>query len=211
VPLDLGRVLRTADFARLYVSGIALSVAVFVPFVFLAPFARDHGLSGLQAASLIGLMGGVSVVGRLGLAGLGNRWHLLRTYRACLLGLGASMIVWLLSDGSYLGLAGFAALFGLAQGGWISLMPAVVARLYGAAGLGRLLGLLYTAGGIGALVGPPLAGATIDLADSYTPALVLAAVLAFGGFAVFRGVGAEPRQPAAGRRSRWTLWHPAHA
>ena len=51
----------------------------------------------------------------------------------------------------------------------------VVALLHiamGVAGLGSILGLLYTAPGIGALIGAPTAGWLIDTTDSYRSAIV---------------------------------------
>jgi MFS family permease len=56
--------------------------------------------------------------------------------------------------------------------------PAVCAHLFGLAGLGGVLGALYTSSGIGGLAGPPLAGWLIDATDSYVAAIVIALALA---------------------------------
>ena len=47
------------------------------------------------------------------------------------------------------------------------------------AGLGAVLGASYTAGGIGGLLGPPLAGWLVDATGSYTVAILAAAALGF--------------------------------
>jgi MFS family permease len=85
--------------------------------------------------------------------------------------------LWLFAGGSYVMLVLFAVAMGVGYGGFIALMPAVAAGLFGTVGLGGILGALYTSAGLGGLVGPPLAGALID-ATSYGVGIVVA--MAFG-------------------------------
>jgi MFS family permease len=201
--VELGTIARSPAFLRLYLSGAGLTTSVFVVFVFLAPFARAQGLSAVQTATLVGLMGGASVAGRLILPVVGARRDILGLYRACFLGVGLSHAVWLLAGESFGALAAFAALFGLAQGGWIALAPAVAARLFGVAGLGRVLGFWYTAGAIGALAGPPVAGALIDATGGYALVIPLSGAAAFGSAGLLGALGSE--QPGQGGRiaARW--------
>jgi hypothetical protein len=84
--------------------------------VLLAAFAEHHGLGTLQAASLIGIVGVASAAGRLTLGVMASHWSALALYRACFLGLGVSLVVWLLCHGRYEHLVGFALLLGAAQG-----------------------------------------------------------------------------------------------
>jgi MFS family permease len=74
-------------------------------------------------------------------------------------------------------LVAFAVTMGIGYGGFIALMPAFTAGLFGTAGLGGILGALYTSAGVGGLLGPPLAGSLID-ATSYRAGMVVA--MAFG-------------------------------
>ena len=55
-------------------------------------------------------------------------------------------------------------------------------QLFGVAGLGGTVGLLYTGSGFGALIGPPVAGRIIDATGTYWVAEVIAGVLAFGAY-----------------------------
>jgi MFS family permease len=178
--------LPAPSFARLYAAAAGFTAAAFVPVVFLAPFAEHHGMRTLQAASLIGVVGIASTTGRLTLGALAGHWSALVLYRACFLGLGFSLVVWLLCYRRYDHLVGCAVLLGAAQGGGAALLPAVTAQLYGTRGLGRILGTLHTGGGIGCLVGLPVAGAVIDLTDGYTAAIALSAALAFASWALLR-------------------------
>ena len=56
--------------------------------------------------------------------------------------------------------------------------------MFGTAGLGGVLGAIYTAAGIGGLIGPPVAGALIDATDGYTLAILLAGALTLAAFGV---------------------------
>jgi MFS family permease len=183
-PVSSVHALPAPTFARLYAAAAGFTAAAFVPVVFLAPFAEHHGMRTLQAASLIGVVGIASTTGRLTLGALAGHWSALVLYRACFLGLGLSLVVWLLCYRRYDHLVGCAVLLGAAQGGGAALLPAVTAQLYGTRGLGRILGTLHTGGGIGCLVGLPVAGAVIDLTDGYTTAIALSAALAFASWAL---------------------------
>jgi len=172
---------RDPAFAVLYVSGLLVSLALFLVFIFLTPFAEDHGVGRVAAAALVGVVGAASIVGRLLLGGLADRLGSVRTYRTCFLTMSASYLIWLgTTTAPWLLL--FAVVFGVSYGGFIALSPAVMADLFGTAAMGRLVGLQYTSAGIGALVGPPLAGLVVDATDSYRYAIAGAMALAFGGW-----------------------------
>ena len=171
-PLDLGLVVRQPIFRSLYISGLLMTIALFVPFVFLAPYAEDHGVSDGAAASLVSFLGVGSLAGRLVLAPLAGRLGVLVLYQLCFVVLGASFLIWLAGGGRFVVLATFAVVLGLSYGGYVALSPAATAELFGLAGLGAVLGALYTAGGIGGLIGPPVAGAVIDSAGGYDVAII---------------------------------------
>jgi MFS family permease len=103
---------------------------------------------------------------------------------------GLSNLLWLTSDGQHERLVLFAVSFGLGYGGWIALSPTVASGLFGTAGLGRLLGALYTSGAIAGLLGPPLAGLLIDLTHSYTVVMLTCVLLAFGAWAALARLAA---------------------
>ncbi|HEX2848940.1 MAG TPA: MCT family MFS transporter [Acidimicrobiales bacterium] len=180
-PADVSAV-RSPAFAVLYVTGLFVSLALFLVFIFLTPFAEEHGVAKVTAAALVGIVGAASVVGRLGLGFLSDRLGSLRTYRGCFLAIALSYVLWMTTT-TLPWLVTFAIVFGVAYGGFIALSPAVMADLFGTAGMGRLMGLLYTSAGIGALVGPPLAGFVIDRTGSYRWATGAAMALALIGWA----------------------------
>ncbi|MCP5033977.1 MAG: MFS transporter [Actinomycetia bacterium] len=176
-PLDIRATFRSPIFRSMYFSGLLMTLALFVPFVFLKPYAEEHGISSAAAATLISFLGFGSLAGRLVLGIFVNRVGLLRLFQSCFVVLGGSFLIWLVGGGSYPMLALFAVVLGTSYGGYVALSPAATAELFGLSGLGAVLGALYTAGGIGGLVGPATAGWMIDATGGYTTSIVVALVL----------------------------------
>jgi MFS family permease len=155
------------SFWLLYGSTLCCSMALFIPFVHLAPYARDHGLSARSGVMLMGLIGVGSIVGRFALAGCADRLGRRRTLSALYAGM-MLMLAWWLGSTAVWSLAVFALLFGSFYGGFVALAPALVMDYFGAKNVSGLIGLLYSAAGIGSLFGPTLAGVAYDLQQSYT-------------------------------------------
>lgn len=160
-------------FRRVLISAFFLGLALFVPFVFVGQYAKDEGIGSVQAAVLVGVLGGASVVSRIGFGSLVTRFGSFRLYRACYVIHGASFVIWFVAGASYVLLVGFVLVLGVGYGGFVALGPIVIADRMGVAGLGSILGLLYTGPGLGALIGAPAAGWVIDQADSYRWSIAL--------------------------------------
>jgi MFS family permease len=175
----------------LYLSWVLATVALFVPLVFLPAFALDRGASQVAAAALISLLGGMSVLGRLGLGALAARMGTLRLFKAATLLMALSYALWLVTD-SYWWLVLFVAVLGLGYGVRISVIPAVLIDFFGLEGLGAILGIFFTATGIAALVGPLIAGVVIDLTGSYRWCVAFALATGLLGFAAIVSLTASP-------------------
>jgi MFS family permease len=175
-PVDLRAVIRQRAFAALYLGALLGSMALFVPFVFIKSYATDQGIDSGLAATLVGIIGASSIVGRLGLGALGARFGSVRLMQASFGSMAFSYVLWLVAGGSFAMLVLFTVVMGVGYGGFIALSPAVVATLFGTVGMGAVLGASYTAAGIGGLIGPPIAGELIDRV-SYSAAIVFAMVL----------------------------------
>ncbi len=174
---------QIGDFRLLYLAMLFTSFGLFVPFVFITPYAEGEGSSSFSAAMLVGLIGGASVVGRLAIGGLANRFGAARLFRVCFLIMAWSQLIWLLGGASYALLVVFALIFGGGYGGFIALSPAVAAERFGLKGLGGILGTWYSAAAFGALGGPPIAGWIIDTFN-YEAAIAFGAGAATIGWAL---------------------------
>jgi MFS family permease len=190
----LASVMRERSFIVLYVAIVLASLALFVPFVYIKSYAKDRGIDSGAAATLIALIGGASVVGRLGMGAVASRVGPIRLLQASVAVMAASFFLWLGAGSSYAVLVVFALTMGVGYGGFIALTPAVAAQLFGTTGLGEILGALYTGAAIGGLVGPPGAGEVIDRV-SYHAAIVLAmALTALAAAVLFTLRRPAPRQ-----------------
>ncbi len=149
---------RNPTFVALFVVALLMSVGLFVAFAFIIPFAEDDGLSPTAAARLVAVIGLASIVGRLGLTAFSAALGPIRLFRLTLIIQMVAFCIWMVAGGSEGLLLLFATVLGVAYGGFVAISPEVAITLFGAQGLGRLMGYLYFAFAFGGLVGPPLAG-----------------------------------------------------
>lgn len=191
-------VLGTLPYRRLYTAQVLLALALFIPFALLPSYAQSSGVAPIAAAGLLGLLGLASVVGRLLLGVLARRFGVVTSYRSCYLLIGGSFALWLVPGPGYPTLAVFAVVFGVGYGGFVALLPAVVAELFGLARFGTLVGVLYTANAVGAGIGPWVAGALVE-SYGFLPAALIGSVSGLLAFAVLRRLrGGSPTPERAG-------------
>ncbi len=188
-------------FRRLHLSALALGLSLFVPFVFIGQYAKDRDVDSVAAAVLVGILGGSSVVARVGFGTLVSRFGSFRLYRACFALHAASFLWWAVAGSSYALMVVFVLVLGVGYGGFVALGPIVLSDHLGVTGLGSTLGAFYTAPGVGGLIGPPSAGWLIDHTDSYTPAILGAFALGVVAFVLLhtlpiRADGRLERAPA---------------
>jgi predicted MFS family arabinose efflux permease len=156
----LGRTLRSRAFVLIYSSWVLGTIALFVPLIFLPAFAVARGADPVAASWLISIVGGASVLGRLGIGYVGAERTLL-LYKGSILAMAVSYVLWLLLP-SYGWLLVFAAVLGVAYGVRIALVAPVLIALFGLSRLGSLLGTFFTATGIAGLAAPAAANLAID-------------------------------------------------
>ncbi len=167
-------VLRSRPFLLLYVGLVFASVGAFVPFVHLVPYAEDHGISHTSAAAIFSMLGVGSIAGRLAVGSLADRIGRGRSLALVFFGLAAMLLWWLVADGVWQ-LTAFALIFGSCQGGFVALYPSLTVDYFGGRNASGIIGILYTAGAIGTLVGPKLAGDGFDLFHSYSLPILVSA------------------------------------
>jgi MFS family permease len=196
----LGGIVRTFEFIMLYASWMLATTALFVPLVFLPAYASAHGASQVAGSALVALIGGVSILGRLGIGVLSKRIGTTRLFKLSILLMAGSYLLWLTAP-SYSWLVVFAVTLGLGYGLRISLMPVVLTELFGVQNLGAILGTFFTASGFSSVLGPPLVGFIVDTTSSYQWGIAFALAAGTLGFAAVvplrspRGDPAPPYQP----------------
>ena len=166
-PSRMKEAFGSPTFRKLWVAAFCYATALFIPFVFAVPYAKERGISPVAAATLVGLLGGSSVLSRVGFSWLTNRFGTFRILRFGFALCPIAFVTWLLAGSSFATLVVFMLIMGVGYGSFVAVSPLVLADVFGVVGLGSLMGLLYTACGLGALLGPPIAGRMIDVSGGY--------------------------------------------
>ena len=177
-PSRIREAFRSRTFRKLWLAGLSSGMALFVPFVFVVPYAKERGVSSVAAAALVGVLGGSSVLSRIGFSWLTNHFGTFRVFRFGVALCPLAFVIWLLAGSSFVTLVVFMAVLGVGYGSFVAVSPLVLADLFGVVGLGSLMGIFYTSQGLGALIGTPIAGRLIDVYGGYTIPLLVA--LGFG-------------------------------
>jgi MFS family permease len=171
---SVGEAVRSGRFLSLYAACLICSFGVFVPFVHLVPFARDHGIGAATAALLLGTIGIGSTAGRFFLGAIADRIGRPRALLMMFIGMAASLLIWAVSNQAW-SLAVFAFVFGVFYGGWVAVLPSVVMDYFGGRNVSGIIGVLYTSVAFGTLIGPSAAGFVFDLSHSYELPIIASA------------------------------------
>jgi MFS transporter, OFA family, oxalate/formate antiporter len=171
---SVGEAIKSSRFIGLYAACLIGSFGVFVPFVHLVPYAKDHGIPQSSAVLLLGVIGIGSTAGRFFLGGLADRIGRQLATLMMFVCMALSLAVWVFATGFW-ALAVFAFIYGVFYGGWVALLPALVMDYFGGRNVSGLIGILYTSVAFGTLIGPSAAGFAFDLSHSYTLPIVASA------------------------------------
>jgi len=153
--------------------------------VHIVPHAIDLGLSRATAAGLLATIGGISLLGRMAVGGTIDRIGGRRVLLACYCLLFASLIWLQFADAAWM-LYVFVVAYGIAHGGFFTVMSPTVAELFGMRAHGALFGTVLFFGSLGGAIGPLAAGAAFDTLGSYRIAFGALCLLAAAGFVLVR-------------------------
>ncbi len=196
----IGEAMRSWPFWAIYSGALLMSFGLFVPFVHLAPYARDIGLGEGFGVMLIALLGVGSTVGRFLFASVTNLLGRRLSFALMYVGAGVMLILWSQSASGW-ALIAFALVFGAFYGGFVAIAPSLAADYFGGKALGSIIGGLYSGVAFGALLGSPAAGYAYDFFGSYTGAILAGAALCFASFFITLLVPEPARWNEARRRS----------
>lgn len=188
---NLRRAVRTPAFWGLFGVFFVTSLSTFTITVQAVAYLVEVGFSAIEAASVYGIAGVLSVFGMLGTGFLSERYGERRvatiSYSCSILGVCAlALLQW---HPAYSVLLAFVLLFGAMQGSRGPLIATLVARLFAGAGIGSIYGGLALAMGLGGAVGSWSAGLLHDLTGGYGAGFVLSALGSAAGIALFWKMG----------------------
>ncbi len=172
--MSVNEAVRSRRFISLYAACLICAFGVFVPFVHLVPYARDHGVAPSAAVLLLGVIGIGSTAGRFFLGGIADRMGRQLSLLLMFAGMALALTIWVVST-DFWSLAAFAFVYGIFYGGWVAVLPAVVMDYFGGRNVSGLIGILYTSVAFGTLIGPSAAGFAFDASHSYTVPILASA------------------------------------
>lgn len=148
-------------FLLLALGSIFVYVGAFLPFNFIIVQAKEEGMPTELTNYLVSIVNAASIVGRIFPAHLGDIYGV---FNVCIVFTFFSGIITLalwLPAASSAPIIIYAVLYGFASGLTLSIIPALVASISDIRKLGFRVGTLYAFSAFGALVGSPIAGATV--------------------------------------------------
>ena len=160
----------------------------------------DHGYTQGAAAAVASLYLGASLVGRLFMGWLADRWpkKLVMLLIYLLVAAAIPILLYASTPGA---VTAFAIIFGIGLGGEYMVIPLMAAELFGTRVLGRAMGIVLAADGVAEAVAPVLVGRLHDVSGSYVTGFsVLIGFAVVGAIAIAllpRGASGNGPFPAA--------------
>jgi len=164
--LTLGEAVRTGRFWMLFTILLIFLTALSLTMLHLVPYAIDSGLSPVQAASLLTLVGISGIAGRL-ISGVASDKYGVKPVMLCGLILLTMITVMLALRQQHWPFYLFAALFGFGYSSTATMMVRITRHIFGIKSLGPIFSTLMIADGIGMGLGPWLAGYVFDITGGY--------------------------------------------
>ena len=178
--ISLGGAIRTGQFWVSCVIYFCFGFFLHNIMVHVVPHAIELGVSSIDAANILAIIGGTNIVGRIAIGGVSDKIGIKPSLILVFI-LASLVLFWLQLANELWMLCLFATIFGFAYGGIMASQALVVAELFGLSSLGAILGgvsFVYTIGGA---VGPLLGGHIFDITGSYYLTFLVCAVVAIVG------------------------------
>jgi len=179
--VSLRKAVLTRQLWALCLAEFVILFCLMTIIVHIVPHATDLGFPPATAAGVLSMIGGVSILGRIGMGtaidGIGGKRSLIICFMVLTCGLMGIRMA-----GQVWSLFLFAAIYGFAHGAFFTVMSPTVAEYFGTSSHGVLLGIVMFSGSIGAAIGPLMAGRTFDQTGSYQIVFLVLICLALFGF-----------------------------
>jgi MFS family permease len=179
--IDYSLALKSPKLWLLCLSNLLLVFCLMSIMLHIVPYTRDMGIPPHLAAGVLAAIGAVSMAGRFAGGLLIDRTGSKRIMILSFILLLAALF-WLNRADTLWELYTFAAIYGIAHGGFFTAISPIVAELFGIRSHGGLFGIVVCFGTTGGALGPFVTGVLFDRFLNYTAAfstLILIAAVAF--------------------------------
>jgi len=160
-----------------------------------------QGVSGMEAAGVLGTVAGASAVSRFASAILAARFGGRILLTLALIGQGAPILILFFANEAWTFYA-FALIFGLCYGGEMVGFPIINRQMFGvAAPLGTIYSFQMVGAGTGMALGGWLGGFLFDVSGAYTWSIAAAILTTALGIPLALALPRHKRPPAAGPKA----------
>lgn len=160
------RLFRTPQYLTLLLVNIACLNTMFILSAHLIPFATDRGIALAEAALALGLVNGISVLGRIGSGLVSDAigWHKTLGIAVCGTGTGFALLA-MANQGCML--FSIVVIYGVCHGARAVGVLGAVGNLFAPRPVGQPIGVMVGIGQVIASAGPYVAGVLYDNTGSY--------------------------------------------
>jgi MFS family permease len=180
---SMSEALRTRQLWTICGFSVVIVFCLMSIMVHIVPHAQDIRISATSAASVLALIGGISMGGRFFTGIAIDRIGSKRAIMCCFVLL-IIALVWLQTAQELWMLYVFAMVYGVAHGAYFTAISPIVAEFFGVRSHGVLFGIVAFSGTIGGAIGPVVTGYIFDVTAGYSLAFWLFTVLSALGFAM---------------------------
>ena len=160
------------------------------------PYAIEHGVPHMAAASALGLMGAVNTLGAIAAGYMADRYGR-RNPLAITYFVRGLALLWLLTVHDAAALHVFAIVFGLTYIATVPPTTALTADVFGRKSVASIFGWIFLTHQIGAALGSLVGGISYEATGNYAPAFLSGAILCFAASAMVLAIRAAGRPAVA--------------
>jgi MFS family permease len=173
--------LRSSIYLRLVLASLLYTLSAMALVVHFVPLLAHSGIAKLEAAKIAGLIGIVSIAGRLVTGFMLDRFRGSLVGAVALLLPAIGCLVLIVTGTSVPGALIAAALIGAALGAEVDVIVYLTARHFGLKSFGALYGGTLIALAVGSSIGPLIAARIFDVYGTYTPFMWLTVICTTAG------------------------------
>ncbi|MFC1988388.1 MFS transporter [Chloroflexota bacterium] len=181
VQLSLRQTMHTRRFWLVCAAYFLVWYVTYSIMTHIVVYSTDSGIALPQAASIISVVGALSIAGRLVMGSTSDKLGNIRALIICCMVLTVAMF-WLQFAKELWMLYLFAVVYGFAHGGFFTVMSPLVAELFGTISHGTNFGMVLFLGQIGGAIGPVVTGYIYDVTQSYQLAFLVLLAASVGAF-----------------------------
>lgn len=178
--LSIQEAIHTTQFWMICITYFSYGFLAHTIMIHIAPHATDLGISLVNAANVLAIIGVTGIAGRLFMGSASDKIDIKSSIIFVFI-VASIILLWLQLAQELWMFYLFAIIFGFAYGGLSALQPLLIARYFGLSSLGIILGTLSFSFTTGGAAGVFLAGYMFDITGNYQLAFLVCASLGFVG------------------------------